>query len=144
MSAGLTVKSAGAMDYLGRYVNRTAIGNHRILKADDHEVSIKVMNRKTQKSEVVSMTPKEFVGRFVAHILPRKFTRIRWYGFLACPLRRKSVEMIRELLGKYTAHQDEALGGNRAAMVERLAMSTCSVCKKGKYKLMAILPPLRR
>jgi hypothetical protein len=57
-------QSTGAMDYMARYVNRTAIGNNRIIDANKHEVLIKTRDRAKDEELIVKVTPKLFLQRF--------------------------------------------------------------------------------
>jgi hypothetical protein len=64
--------------YLGQYTHRVAISNHRILHADDHEIVFRTRDRR-----VCRLLPLEFIRRFLQHLLPRGFVKIRHYGLLA-------------------------------------------------------------
>ncbi|NIO14110.1 MAG: IS91 family transposase, partial [Pseudomonas stutzeri] len=64
--------------YLGRYTHRVGISNHRILAVSDQAVTIATRNGGT-----ATMTPHEFIRRFLQHILPKGFVKIRHYGLVA-------------------------------------------------------------
>jgi len=64
--------------YLGQYTHRVAISNHRLLHVDDHEVVFRTRDR-----QVCRLAPLEFIRRFLQHVLPRGFVKIRHYGLLA-------------------------------------------------------------
>ena len=68
------------LNYLGRYVFRIAITNARIVAMDDSHVTFKCKNRKTGKSQAVKLRGEEFLRRFVMHILPKGFHKVRYYG----------------------------------------------------------------
>jgi hypothetical protein len=70
--------------YLARYVYQNAISDHRILAVDDHHVTIR-----TREDQTVQLDGEEFVRRFVQHVLPKGFRRIRQYGLLAPAARRR-------------------------------------------------------
>ena len=72
--------SESILAYLGRYVFRIAIANARIISMDDTHVSFKVKNRKTGEWKCLKLTGEEFLRRFVMHILPRGFHKVRYYG----------------------------------------------------------------
>jgi hypothetical protein len=64
--------------YLGRYTHRVAISNHRLVRVDDHEVRFR-----TRDGNHASLTPEKFIGRFLLHLLPQGFVKIRHYGLWA-------------------------------------------------------------
>jgi hypothetical protein len=85
--------------YLGRYTHRVAISNHRLLAFDGERVTFRwrdyVHGNKQRK---MTLTATEFLRRFVQHVLPRGFVRIRQYGFLANRSRAGRLELARQLL----------------------------------------------
>jgi len=87
--------------YLSRYTHRVAIANSRLLAADSHKVTFKWKDyRKTHSERPGTMTldTSEFIRRFLLHVLPDGFHRIRHYGMLANATRSSSVALARELL----------------------------------------------
>ena len=91
--------SNSVIEYLGRYTHRIAISNHRILDIKNDKVSFKWRDYKDgNKEKVMALTADEFIRRFLLHILPPKFTKIRHYGFLSSFVKAKKLEKCRELL----------------------------------------------
>ena len=87
------------LDYLGQYIFRIAISNHRIVKVEKGKVSFEYYdNRDGGKLKVMTLTAVEFIRRFLLHVLPQRFMRIRHYGLHhgSC---RKKLEAARQLLG---------------------------------------------
>lgn len=78
-------KNAGyVVEYLGRYTHRVAISNNRILDLDDGNVTFKWRDyRDGKKEKIMTVTAEEFIRRFLSHILPNRFTKIRHFGLLA-------------------------------------------------------------
>jgi hypothetical protein len=78
-------KNAGyVVEYLGRYTHRVAISNHRIIKFENNTVTFKWRDyRDSNKQKEMKLTADEFIRRFLIHVLPPGFTRIRHYGFLS-------------------------------------------------------------
>jgi len=78
-------KNAGhVVEYLGRYTHRVAISNNRILKLEEGLVTFKWRDyRDDNKQKTMTLTADEFIRRFLIHVLPRGFTKIRHYGFLS-------------------------------------------------------------
>lgn len=88
------------LDYLSRYTHRVAISNSRIISCSDGRVTFRYRDRADgdrRKTETIAV--EEFIGRFMRHVLPARFTRIRHYGFLASRNKQAALERIRQLLG---------------------------------------------
>jgi len=92
------------IDYLGRYTHRTAIANHRILACDDQQVRFTWRDRRDgDRRKVMSLPAEEFIRRFLTHVLPQRFMRIRHYGLLANRGKQERLAHVRALLGNRTA-----------------------------------------
>jgi hypothetical protein len=88
------------LEYLSRYTHRVAIGNHRIVDFDGQKVTFRYRASLEPYEEATRTLPLEtFIERFCLHILPKGFTRIRSYGFLAGNQRAKKLAVIRGLIG---------------------------------------------
>ena len=88
-----------AIEYLGRYVFRAAISDYRILDVQEELVTITARGSDGTQSRTVSMTPEEFVRRFLLHVLPKGFQKVRYYGFLANGIRKDRLTRIFNLQG---------------------------------------------
>ena len=85
--------------YLARYTHRTAIANSRLVAVDDDYVAFSYKDyRRGGRSGVMRLAPHVFIRRFLLHVLPDGFHRIRHYGFLAKGDRGKSLARVRDLL----------------------------------------------
>lgn len=87
--------------YLSRYTHRIAISNHRLMSADADAVAFKWKDYRIKSGDrmkVMRLRTSEFIRRFLIHVLPSGFHRIRHTGFLANGIRRDRIEMIRRLL----------------------------------------------
>ena len=72
------------VDYLGRYTHRVAISNDRLVGCDEGQVRFSYRDRKEgDRLKTATLPAAEFIGRFLHHVLPARFMRIRHYGFLA-------------------------------------------------------------
>ncbi len=74
---------ASVLDYLARYTQRTAIGNERLVAIEGDKVLLRVRADDTGAKRTIAMGAREFIGRFLQHVLPQGFKRIRHYGLLA-------------------------------------------------------------
>jgi hypothetical protein len=86
------------IEYLGRYTHRIAISNSRIISYDQDQVSFKYKDYKTNKTKVITLTSQEFVRRFLMHVLPERFVKIRYYGILSNRTKEKALALIRTLI----------------------------------------------
>lgn len=88
------------INYLSRYTHRIAISNHRIISDEKGKVSFTYRDRKkNNKKKIMTLDALQFLKRFLLHILPSGFMKIRYYGFLGNPEKTKMISMIRESLG---------------------------------------------
>ncbi len=86
--------------YLGRYTHRIAIGNERIISMDGEEVVFSYKDRTDgDRKKLMALPAEAFLRRFLLHVLPKGFVRIRHYGLLANSLRRERIALCRKLLG---------------------------------------------
>ena len=134
------------IEYLGRYTHKVAISNHRIQSADNQTVTFEYKDYKTGgDKKTMTLTEAEFVRRFVQHILPPKFRRLRHYGILSNASKGKSLAKARKSLGvQQTQRMDKA--ARREAARERLLgqnASRCPCCKTGTLHRIGIVPPAR-
>lgn len=87
--------------YLSRYVYRVAITNERIEAYEDRQVTFRWRNyRQGHEEKPCTLEAQEFVRRFVMHVPPRGFVRIRSYGFLGNRNRRQNIERARQFIGE--------------------------------------------
>ncbi len=111
--------------YIGRYTHRVAISNNRIKSMDNGRVCFSFKNyRKKGRWEEATLEIPEFIKRFLYHVLPEGYHRIRYYGLFANGQCRKNVDYIKKLLGSVSESDkpEEAF--------EELI--TCPKCEKGK------------
>lgn len=94
---------AGAQEvfrYLGKYTHRIAISNRRILSIDAETVTFSAKDyHDGGKYKPTTVSGETFLSRFLLHILPKGFVRIRYYGILACRCKREKITLCRNLLG---------------------------------------------
>jgi len=92
---------AEVLRYLARYTHRVAISNRRLLALNDNGVTFKWKDYRLEGKEryaVMTLDTHEFIRRFLMHVLPQGFHRIRYYGLLASPTRANNIVRIRALL----------------------------------------------
>jgi len=87
--------------YLSRYTHRVAISNSRLIACDERGVTFKwkdYRSKRPDRYKTMTLATDEFIRRFLIHVLPSGFHRIRHYGFLANHMRVKQVQRLRQLL----------------------------------------------
>jgi hypothetical protein len=87
--------------YLSRYTHRVAISNRRLIKVDEHGVTFRWKDYRAKgrtRQKTMTLSPDEFMRRFLLHVLPNGFHRIRHYGLLANAGRRQHLACMRDLL----------------------------------------------
>lgn len=89
-----------AIDYLGRYTHRVAISNGRITNLTDTHVSFIAKDYETKTKNIVTISHVEFIRRFMMHILPSGFQKIRYYGFLSNRYKSQNLKLLAKLTGK--------------------------------------------
>ena len=85
------------LDYLARYVFRIALTNARIVGLDEETVTIQYKDRKTGRARTCRLSGEEFMRRFLQHVLPRGFHKVRYFG-LWHPAQRHNAARVRQML----------------------------------------------
>jgi len=132
------------LDYLGRYAHRVALSNDRILQVENGEVTLSYRDRKDgDREKTLILDAHEFIRRFLLHILPDGFMRIRHFGFLANRSKKRALAQCRRLL-----KMDAALPQNPKESAKDLLLritgvdlSRCPSCHNGTMIVVGELPP---
>jgi hypothetical protein len=118
------------LKYLSRYTHRVAISNQRLLTINDGQVTFRYKDYAgDQRQRTLTLAAEEFLRRFVQHVLPKSFVKVRHYGLLANRQRRQRLDQCRRLLLVATH------GGG-------VVSQRC--CRLGRTDLRATLSPLRQ
>lgn len=86
-----------AVKYLAPYIFRVAISNRRIVKMDDGKVTFRYRQTETGRLKTCTLPAEAFIHRFLQHVLPRRFVKVRYYGFLAVGQRKRLVALRQQL-----------------------------------------------
>lgn len=116
------------IEYLGRYTHKIAISNHRLLNVDKEGVSFSYKDYKDEgKKKIMTLSNAEFVRRFAQHILPKRFVKIRHYGFLSSTWKRQKLKDLQQNLKvKPTEPKPKSL------------LRICPCCKKGTLQTVEV------
>jgi len=136
---------AQVLAYLGRYTHRVAISNHRLLSLKDGHVTFKCRDyRHANQQSLMTLKADEFIRRFLLHVLPRGFQRIRQFGWLANRRRRDQLARCRHLLSA-AVPTTPSLPGDYKSLYETVtgdSLDHCRVCRTGHMKFAGRLVPL--
>jgi hypothetical protein len=134
------------LDYLGRYTQRVALSNNRIIAvaqtAEGPRVTFSYRDRKQGDcARTMTLQADEFIRRFLLHVLPNGFMRIRHFGFLANRSRKLKLDRCRKLLGLERQPSPTAKKSARQLMRETTGvdLSRCPVCHLGTLVILAQL-----
>lgn len=125
--------------YIGRYTHRVAISNSRILDVKGGEVAFTYRDYKTSRtaSKIMRLAVQEFIRRFLWHVLPSGFHKIRHFGFLANGRRKVFIPLIKQQLNVTSANNKDAERQDEGRL-------PCPVCKEGSLIPRVIVTPYRR
>jgi hypothetical protein len=124
--------AACVIEYLGRYTHRTAISNSRILKVDGESVTFKWRDyRDGNEVKVMVLAASEFIRRFLMHVLPLGFMRIRHYGFLANSGKCERIACLRALCGMAQLDTKKLSGFEIACKLAGRDITKCPLCGEG-------------
>ena len=122
--------NGNAIEYLGRYANRIAITNTRIISVNENEVSFYAKDYKTKERKVVTISCVEFIRRFMMHVLPSGFQKIRYYGFLNNRWKSQNLAIIFRIQGhrRFVSKLSELSMDEVLLIVWNYNIRTCPAC----------------
>ena len=129
--------------YLGKYTHRIAISNHRIVRMDKNTVTFSVKDYKKEgKWKELTLPGVEFIRRFLMHVPPKRFMRIRHYGLLASRMKAKKLSLCRNLLGckKYISVMREMTSQEMLKHLWGIDVCCCKTCGGHLAQPQRILP----
>jgi hypothetical protein len=138
----------GVLKYLGRYTHRIAISNNRILKLQDGNVYFRWRdNADGDKQKTMTLKADDFIRRFLLHLPPHRYMRIRHFGLLANRSRKDNIALCRELIGSCKTVTKEKKNTetwqDQLLRICGIDINTCPVCKKGTMVMVELLLPSR-
>jgi hypothetical protein len=133
------------LDYLGRYTHRVALSNDRIVQVDNGQVILSSRDRKDgNRKKTIPVEAHEFIRRFLLHVLPDGFMRVRHFGLLANRAKKQALAQCRKLLGVNPALPEipKKLAHDLLLELTGIDLSGCPRCQKGTMIVVAELPAL--
>jgi len=117
--------------YLGKYTHRIAISNRRIVSFNDNDITFMAKDYKDDgKYKLLTISGEAFLSRFLLHVLPKGFVRIRYYGILSCRSKRDKITLCRNLLGceKYLSKLRNKTVAEKMLILYNRDIYKCSKC----------------
>jgi len=130
---------ASALKYLAPYIFRVAISNKRIVKMSDTHVTFRYRSTKTGKIKTCTLLAEEFIRRFLQHVLPKGFVKVRYYGFFSPGLRPR-LAPLREQLDRAYPQPDAHTNDSQSQANQQPDHLLCPVCGQIMRKLKPIPP----
>ena len=135
------------LDYVGRYTHRVAISNNRLRDIENGQVRFKWKDyRGGDQVKTMTLSAGEFIRRFLLHVLPKAFRRIRYYGFLGNRHRDGKLARCRHLLGMPQVEQNSAEPVTQTDYRDRYedltgrSLRQCPQCRRGNMVVVQMLP----
>lgn len=137
----------GVLEYLGRYTHRIAISNHRLVQMEDGRVSFQWRDyADSNKRKIMTVDAFEFIRRFLLHVLPDRFVKIRHYGLLGNRCRKNKLDRCRELLAcpdQNTAERKAETWQETLLRLCGIDVGKCPACGERALRTVEIMKPAR-
>lgn len=136
----------GVLQYLGRYTHRIAISNNRILNIQDGNISFLWRDyADDNRQKTMTLKADEFIRRFLLHVLPLRYVRIRHFGLLANRNRKDNIALCHKVLGgeKVTKEKNRETWQEQLLRICGIDVTVCPVCQKGRMGTIERLLPVR-
>lgn len=132
------------MEYLGRYTHRIAISNFRIIKLENGRVTFNYLDREDNyQKKQLELPVFKFIRRFLNHVVPHRFTRIRNYGFLASRNKTIYINFLRKHLKLSKLERREYTIKEALLIMLGIDMDCCPVCREGILVAVEEIPAIR-
>ena len=131
------------LDYLGRYTHRVALSNNRILEVQNSRVTLSYRDRKDgDRKKTMALEAHEFIRRFLLHVLPEGFMRIRHFGFLANRSKKRALAQCRKLLDLAPALPQCPVQSTKDLLLKitGVDLTRCPCCHNGTMIIVGDLP----
>lgn len=137
-------KPETVFEYLARYTHRIAISNHRIIKIENNKVYFHWRDYSDgNKKKIMALDAHEFIRRFLLHVLPKKFVKIRHFGLFGNRNRRALLDSCREALRVNQRNHEAAVEQWKQTLLRLTGfdIDKCPCCGKGKMALIHEITP---
>lgn len=131
----------GVVKYIGKYTNWVVISNTRITSVENGKVAFRYKDRKRLVSKIIRLDTLEFIRRFMLHILPDNFYKIRYYGIMALANSKTKKQQIIALMESYIPEYKELSAIEVCNLITGKDVSRCSKGRKGRIRCGALPKP---
>lgn len=128
-----------ALTYLAPYIFRVALSNRRILKLQDGQVTFRYREMGSRRWKTATLPAEEFIRRFLQHVLPKGFQKVRYYGFFS-PGQRHRLALARNLLGLTATPETSQNDGGLAQPRPDPAVIWCPTCGRPMRQTQTLRP----
>jgi len=125
------------VEYLARYTHKIAISNQRILSVDENTVTFSYLDRKDNKIKTLTLAGEKFIARFLSHVLPKGYSKIRHYGIFATRVKGIILSQIKEQLGVKQTERKKYNTREVILITKGIDIHLCSECKQGQLVIIA-------
>ena len=132
-------RSRSIIDYLGRYTHRIALSDSRLSHMDGDTISFSYRDYRDNRKKVMTLAGTEFLRRFLQHVLPKGFMRVRHFGWLANASRAKKLPLIKAAMAQEKSHQQVSCADKVEQPVEPFNGLPCPCCKKSIMHITALI-----
>jgi hypothetical protein len=140
---GTYQKTERVIDYLARYTHRVAIANSRIIMEDDNRITFKWRDyRENNRTKLMKLDANEFIRRFLLHILPKGFYKIRYYGLFSNRNRHQKLDLCRKLLRVSKKCKDDFNLLDVLFDLTGIDFSRCPHCQQGHMRIIRHIDPI--
>jgi len=141
------------LEYLSRYVFRIAITDRRIIEVKNGKVRFSWKDYRTNRFREMELDINEFIRRFLLHVLPKGFFKVRYYGIFSNRYRKQNIETAKLVLkqeamnqkeedredGKQTWDRQDTVWGEILQSINNYKKPNCPACKKGRLRFAGIV-----
>lgn len=128
------------LEYLGRYTHRIAISNYRIVAMDENTVTFSYLDRKANRKRTLTLPAETFIGRFLLHVLPKGYCKIRHYGIFATRVKTGLINPLRAGFGMSEGQRPKYTVREVLMITKGIDPLLCSTCKEGLLVTIAETP----
>lgn len=122
---------ATVLEYLGRYTHRIAISNYRILDMDHQSVTFSYLDRSSGCKKQITLPGAKFIARFLLHVLPKGYCKIRHYGIFATRIKTQLLDPLRVDMNMPTGERPKYTVRDVLLLTKGIDTHLCSACKQG-------------
>jgi hypothetical protein len=147
-------KPGKVLEYLSRYVFRIAITDRRIIEVKDGKVRFSWKDYRTGLYRIMNLDTDEFIRRFLLHVLPKGFFKVRYYGIFASRYRKENIELAKKYLqqevidrdeealedGRYVWEKQDTVWNEIMEWIRKYRQPNCPQCKKGRLRFAGLVP----